>query len=252
MITVGLVGCTGKLGTSIMETIYRSNQVELKYAIGRVDNPYVGKDIAYILKSNPIGLVVIDSILEAKECDLLIDCTQAEAFMNDNLAQYEALKKPLLIATTGFSVLDFEVIKEKATGFPVLFSANYSFALFKFIETLKFAAANVDGETDIQIIECHHNQKKDAPSGTALRIKAAILEANPQLIGEKISISSIRAGNILGEHRVLFANEVDEEVEFIHKVSSREAFASGIIKSAKWLVGKPVGYYTMEDLVKDC
>ena len=120
-----------------------------------------------------------------------------------------------------------------------MFSPNYSFGFYNFIQTVKCAVSNIDTESDVQIIEYHHNQKIDSPSGTAIRILEAILEANPKLIDKDIEINSIRAGSIVGEHRVLIANGSNEEIELIHKISSRESFSKGIIKSAIWLYSKP-------------
>ncbi|MHC1748553.1 MAG: 4-hydroxy-tetrahydrodipicolinate reductase [Cellulosilyticaceae bacterium] len=250
MLKVGIVGCTGKLGKSIIDNIDKTNNIEVAYAIARKGNPFVGKDLSVITRSTPKGLVIIDDIVDARECDVFIDCTTSETFMKSSLAQYETVKKPILIATTGFTGEEFSVIKNAAIHFPVLFSANYSIALYNFIETVKCAVTRMDEGTDVHIIEYHHSQKKDAPSGTAIRIKEAILEANSSILSNRVNISSIRAGNIYGEHRVILANCHDEIIELVHKVSSREAFANGIIKVADWLVKQPNGYYGLDDMLK--
>lgn len=130
---------------------------------------------------------------------------------------------------------------------PVFLSGNFSIALHGFIEALKAYGKRIRPDTDIQIIEYHHNQKKDAPSGTALMIKEALLGSNKRIDREKVRISSIRGGNIFGEHEVVFANSRDEVVTFRHQVSSREAFADGAIKVAAWTAGQANGLYNMDD-----
>jgi 4-hydroxy-tetrahydrodipicolinate reductase len=251
MIKLGLIGCTGKLGKEIMSYIKQSNSIILHNAITRQGNQFVGRDISSLIGGNNTGITITDSIKDALNCDVLVDCTNAETFMNNNLHQYEELQKPVVIATTGFSENDFMKINEVGKKLPILFSPNYSFGLYNFIDTVKHSVSNIDLETDVQIIEYHHNEKKDAPSGTAIIILNAILEANPKLVDKNIKINSIRAGSIVGEHRVLLSNCDDEQIELIHKVSSREAFSKGIVKSAVWLSLKKKGYFSIGDVVND-
>ena len=130
---------------------------------------------------------------------------------------------------------------------PVFMTGNFSIALHDFIETLKFAAKRISKDTDVQIVEYHHNQKKDAPSGTALMIRDALVTANSRLNEKNINICSIRGGNIFGEHEVIFANCKDEVITFKHQVSSRETFADGAIEVSCWLVKQENGMYTMDD-----
>ena len=112
---------------------------------------------------------------------------------------------------------------------------------------MKFYVKKINLDTDIQIIEYHHNQKKDAPSGTALMIKDALLDTNKKIHKEKVNIYSIRGGNIFGEHEVIFANSKDEVVTFKHQISSRETFADGAIEVSLWTVKQPNGLYNMDN-----
>lgn len=251
MLKLGLIGCTGKLGNDIMKYILQSKTIILNNAITRQGNQFVGYDISSVICSNNTGIIITDSIKDAANCDVLVDCTNKETFISNNLLQYEEMQKPVIIATTGFSKDDFIKINQVANKIPILFSPNYSFGFYNFLETVKYAVSNIDTETDVQIIEYHHNQKKDSPSGTAIRILDAIVEANPKLVDKNINISSIRAGSIVGEHRVLLANRNNEEIELIHKVSSREAFTKGIVKAAIWLCSRPNGYYSMDNVVRN-
>ena len=248
MIKIAVVGCTGKLGKTILNRILSVGDVELRYAIARRGNQFVGKRISELINGK-CDLEIIDDIELAVDCDVFIDCTNADAFMVVSYEKYRAMKKPLVIATTAFGAEDIAKIKELSAQMPVFMAGNFSVALHDFIETLKFAVKRISKDTDVQIVEYHHNQKKDAPSGTALMIKDALVGANPRLNAENINICSIRGGNIFGEHEVIFANCKDEVMTFKHQVSSRETFADGAIEVSLWLVKQANGMYNMDDFI---
>ena len=113
--------------------------------------------------------------------------------------------------------------------------------------TLKFAVSKIREDTDVSIVEVHHNQKKDAPSGTAIMIKDALINSNSRLSYDNVHISSIRGGTILGEHKVIFANCNDEIIEYRHQLLSRKALADGAIEVGKWLYKQSNGFYNMDD-----
>lgn len=249
MIKIGIVGCTGKLGGAIMKNILQREDAELKYAIARDGNPHVGECVSQLI-GGKCELTIINDIFDATDCDVFIDCTSAEAFMNSNLPKYCAMKKPVVIGTTAFSERDLAKIDELAREMPIFLTGNFSIALYQFIETLKFAVRRISPDTDIQIVEYHHNQKKDAPSGTALMIRDGLVEANARLKPEEINICSVRGGSIFGEHEVIFANCKDEVTVYKHQVSSRETFADGAIEVAKWIVKQENGFYHMNDFCK--
>lgn len=150
-----------------MKTALKSTDVEISYAIARKGNPFVGKNVSELIGGKS-DLKIIDDIELAKDCDVYIDCTNAESFVNHSYSKYEKMQKPLIIATTAFSMADIEKINRLAMNIPVFMSGNFSVALHDFIETMKFYARKISLDTDVQIVEYHHNQKKDAPSGTAL------------------------------------------------------------------------------------
>lgn len=243
---IAVVGCTGKLGTTIMKNILNRENLVLRYAIARRGNQYVGKSISELIGGH-YDLTITDDIESANECDVFIDCTNAETFMANSYLKYKKMGKPLVIATTAFSREDIASIHKLADSMPVFMEGNFSIALHTFIETLKFAVNRISDDTDIQIIEYHHNQKKDAPSGTALMIQEALIKANQGLSKEQISICSVRGGNIFGEHQVLFANSKDEIMSFKHQVSSRKSFADGAIEVAIWTTKQKKGLYNMDD-----
>lgn len=250
MIKIAVVGCTGRLGSVIMNNILHRDDVELGAAIVRKGNSYAGKRVSDFLGGD-CETVIVDDIELAWDCDVFIDCTNADTFMNSSYRKYEKLQKPLVIATTAFTEEDKAEINRLAQKIPVFMTGNFSIALHDFIETLKFVAKRISMDTDIQIVEYHHNQKVDAPSGTALMIKEAVISADSRIVPEKINICSIRGGNIFGEHEVIFANSKDEVMTFKHQVSSRETFAEGAVKVAVWLVGQENGMYSMDDFCGD-
>lgn len=246
MLKIAIVGCTGKLGSAILKNALNRADVEVSYAIARKGNQFVGRNISELI-GGQVDLKIIDDIEKADECDVFIDCTNADTFMSNSYLKYEKMGKALIIATTAFSGEDIEKIKKLAAKIPVFMSGNFSIALHDFIETLRFAVKRISSDTDIQIVEYHHNQKKDAPSGTALMIKDVLLGANRKLNAEKVNICSIRGGNIFGEHEVIFANCKDEVVTFKHQVASREPFADGAIEVSKWTIEQENGIYNMDD-----
>lgn len=247
MVKAAVVGCTGKLGQSIVKNILLRTDIEVCYAVARKANRYVGHNISELFGGNT-GIVIIDDIEVALDCDVIIDCTNAGAFIKDNFEKYEKLKKPLVIATTAFSENDLKKIQYLAKQMPVFMTGNFSIALHDFIETLKFAVKRVSPNTDIQIIEYHHREKKDAPSGTAIMIRNALAEANGKISSDNISVCSVRGGNIFGEHEVIFYSCRDEIVTFKHSVSSRETFAEGAISAMIWTAYQTNGLYGMDDL----
>lgn len=246
MIKVAVVGCTGKLGSAIMKSILHRDDVKLSHAIARKGNQVVGRDISELIGGS-YELKIIDDIEQAKDCDVFVDCTNSETFMSNSIFKYEKMQKALVIATTAFDLKDIEQIKSLANQIPVFMTGNFSIALHNFIKTLQFAVKRISEDTDIQIVEYHHNQKKDAPSGTALMIRDALVSANKKLQPEQVTICSIRGGNIFGEHEVIFANCKDEVVTYKHQVSSREPFSDGAIEVAMWMAAQEKGLYDMDD-----
>lgn len=250
MIRIAVVGCTGKLGTAIIKHALNRKDVEVRYAIARKGNQFVGRTISELV-GYEFDLPIMDDIEAAKDCDIFIDCTNAKTFMSDSYFKYEKTGKALVIATTAFSVEDREKISRLADHIPVFMAGNFSVALHDFIETLKFYVKRVSLDTDIQIVEYHHNQKSDAPSGTALMIRDALLDANPKISKEKVNICSVRGGNLFGEHEVIFANCKDEVITCRHQVSSREPFADGALEVSVWTAKQKNGFYNMDDFC-DC
>lgn len=239
-IKIAVVG-SGRMGTLVRERIEQTAGAECAGVVDR-ENPDCP-----------------DSLFELPEMDVIIDFSHP-----DNLRmiyEYAVTRPtPLVIATTGHTVEQTAQIKALAGKMPVVFTANCSLGITVLAKVLKDISAALSESFDIEIIEKHHNQKLDAPSGTAKLLADAMdPEENFERVcgrsgigrrGREIGIQSIRAGNIAGEHTVLFAAE-DEILEFTHKAGSRQIFAIGAVKAACFAAGKPTGLYTMENVLFD-
>ena len=245
MIAIGLVGCEGKLAREILALVNKLDDFYVKCAVTFPQSPKIGMELSTFTKYNKNSVIVTEELLSCNNCDVLIDATNRDAFIEMNYKKYMKVKKPLLIATTGFSGDDMVKIRELADNIAIVKEANYSIELFFFIRAVKEYARH-SRSIDATIIEEHHKEKRDIPSGTALTILEEIKKENKEL---NINIVSVRAGAIHGEHRVLFANNSGEEITFIHKVTSREVFADGIIKSILPLLKKGKGLYGFADIL---
>ena len=261
MIKVLLSGCNGKMGQVI--TRISGENSELKIVTGTSANDRLkiaaGFD-AYDGITNPYP--VFKSLDECDvDVDVIIDFSNPAAL--DNLLAFATTKKTALVmATTGLSSEQIEKLKEASKTIPVFFSANMSLGVNLLINLVKQAAKVLEGNFDIEIIEKHHNQKIDAPSGTALAIADAI---NEELVNkaeyvydrhskrkkrskQEIGIHAVRGGTIVGDHSVVFAGN-DEIIEVNHIAMSKEIFAVGALKAARFMSGKSAGMYSMEDLI---
>ena len=248
MINILLSGCNGKMGRVI------SNLLE-NDEVARI---VCGYDINTASDTYP----VYDDLSNVREkVDVIIDFSNP-ACLDALISFCSDRRVPLVLATTGLSTSQRESVADLSKKIPVFSSANMSVGVNLLISLVKKAAAVLEGNFDIEIIEKHHNQKIDAPSGTALMIAdeiSASLKGSVDYIYDRhplrkkreqseIGIHSVRGGNIVGEHDVIFAGN-DEIIEVKHTATGKEVFAVGAIKAAKYLVGKQPGMYNMEDLV---
>lgn len=197
------------------------------------------------------------------ECDVVIDFSHAEV-AEASCAACVQRQKPLVIGTTGHSREQLNVIEEAARSVPVVLAPNFSVGVNALFWLTRKAAELVGDEFDVEIIETHHRLKKDAPSGTAkrlgellcasrgLRYDTDVAHGRAGLVGERpqkqIGMHAIRAGDVVGEHTVVFAG-AGERLELTHKASSRETFAHGALRAARWVIARPAGIYSMEDVL---
>ena len=251
MIKIILNGCNGKMGQVISGIVSEDENLEI--AAGIDINTYI---------ENPYP-VYTDPNDCSEDADVIIDFSHPSAL--SGLTDFAKKRKmPIVIATTGLSEEQKKDIKELSEEIPVFFSANMSLGINLLIELSKKAAQILSDRFDIEIIERHHNQKIDAPSGTALAIADAIsevLSSPAEYVYDRhgvrrkrrkneIGLHAVRGGTIVGEHEVLFAGK-DEVIELKHQAASKEVFAVGAVKAAEFMCGKPAGYYSMSDIVGD-
>ncbi len=250
MIKVIMHGCGGKMGRVITE-------------LAKAD-----ENIRIVAGVDPFGCKVTDypvyaSLKEcAEEADVVIDFSNAQA-VDCLLEDCVAKNLPVVLCTTGLSEAQAQAVQETSKKIPVLRSANMSIGINLLMKLVKEAAAVLrEAGFDCEIVERHHNQKVDAPSGTALALADSINEACGSVFSyqydrtrerkkrgkDEIGIQSVRGGTIVGEHEVIFAG-TDEVLELNHRAYSRNIFGKGAVQAAKFLAGKPAGLYTMEDVI---
>ena len=250
MVRAIMHGCNGKMGRAITTLAKEDAEVEI---VAGVD--------AYTEVANEYP--VFDSIEKCDvEADVVIDFSNAKAV--DGLLDYCVEKQiPVVVCTTGLSKEQLDKVRESACKVAVLKSANMSLGINTLFKLLQDAAkVFIPSGYDVEIVERHHNQKLDAPSGTALALADAIKEVagdeyyykydrsqeHKKRDPKEIGISAVRGGTIVGVHDVIFAGE-DEVIEFTHTAYSKSVFAKGAIEAAKFLAGKPAGMYDMTDVI---
>lgn len=154
--------------------------------------------------------------------------------------------RPLVLGTTGHSAAQKKTIRQTAEKIPLVFAANFSVGVNTLFALARRAAKSLGEDFDVEIVEAHHRTKKDAPSGTAKRLAEIITEVRPAT--KDFPIHSVRAGDVVGDHKVIFAGP-GERLELTHRASSRETFARGALHAARWVIGQPARLYSMEDVL---
>lgn len=262
MLRVIINGVAGKMGTSVLRLVLGDPSLRLSGALEQRGHPWIGRDPGTVVGGVETGVKVTDSVMDING-DVAIDFTSREATLG--LVSFSKEKGiPLVIGTTGLNESDLEKIKDATSRIPIVFSPNMSIGINMLFILLRQAVKLLGEDYDIEIVEAHHRFKKDAPSGTALAlanvianamgtdIESAGVFARKGNIGERkkgtIGIQTVRAGDIVGEHTVLFATE-GERIEFIHRATSRDNFARGAIRAAKWVVHQEPGLYSMLDVL---
>jgi 4-hydroxy-tetrahydrodipicolinate reductase len=263
---LGIIVCGigGRMGGAVVRAVKDSSDVKLIAAIDRRESARLGQDAGAISGAGPIGVCVTDKIDAAlKPGSVIIDFTNPKASLN--FLRSAAKKRiPIVIATTGFDAKQQAAIKRLARRTPTLLSANTSLGVNVLVSLLSKAAKLLGEDYDVEIVEAHHRFKKDAPSGTALALGRAAAGAlgrdldkvavngRKGIVGERsgkeIALLSVRAGDIVGEHTVIFGG-IGERLEFIHRAHSRDTFARGALRAARWLAKRKPGLYTMQDVL---
>ncbi len=265
MIKIGVAGAAGKMGRRITALSKEYEGLQLAGAFERKGHSEIGKDAGVLAGIGESGTMISGSLDEIIDrIDLIIDFTSVES-TKENLRAASVKGKAMVIGTTGFSRDDMNEIKPLAESIPCVMASNMSLGVNVLLKVLHDVASALGDDYDIEIVEAHHRLKKDAPSGTALKMAQVIADAvnrnleevavyaRKGLIGQRtrkeIGIQTVRAGDIVGEHTILFGG-LGERIEITHRASSRDTFARGALKAALWLAGKPSGLYDMQDVLE--
>ena len=250
MIRIIMNGCNGKMGQVISRMADEDDDAVIVCGVDPVTE-----------QKN--GYPVVGSIGEFDgEADVVIDFSHPSS-LTSVLSYCKKTNTPVILATTGYSAEQKDEFTAAAADIPIFFSANMSLGINLLISLARQAAKLLECSYDIEIVERHHNRKIDAPSGTALAIADAIDQSlsypaeyvfdrhsvRRRRKGTEIGISSVRGGTIVGDHEIIFAGN-DEVIELSHHAASKELFATGAIKAAKFMVGKPAGLYDMDMLIE--
>lgn len=261
---IAVVGAGGRMGRQLIQAISKADGVQLTAAFEREGSSLVGSDAGELAGIGHNSIAVSDNLAQqADNFDLLIDFTRPEGTLA-HLAFCSANNKKMVIGTTGFDEQGKQAIKQAAEKIGIVFASNYSVGVNLVFKLLEKAAKVMGDYCDIEIIEAHHRHKMDAPSGTALsmgehiakamgkNLKDHAVYAREGITGERkqdqIGFATIRAGDVVGEHTVWFADE-GERVEIAHKASSRMTFANGAVRAAKWLANHDKGLFDMTDVL---
>lgn len=264
MIKVAITGVAGRMGRRILSLLREEQGIKIIGATERKDHSVMGRDAGVVAGGEQIGVLVSDRIEEAAfDADVIVDFTAPVATLAH--AEYASKTgKAMVIGTTGFSEDEKKKLESLAKRFPCVMSPNMSIGVSVMFEVAKKLAQSLGDEFDVEIIEAHHRFKADSPSGTALKLGEIVAEALGRdfkkvsrferygRIGERgkdeIGIQTIRGGDIVGEHTLIFCG-IGERVELAHRALSRDNFARGAIRALKWVVGRPPGIYTMKDVL---
>jgi len=264
MTRIAITGAAGRMGRSLIEACQQTSGVDITVALEHPDSSLLGSDAGELVGVGKLGVLIgAELAVVVDDFDVLIDFTRPEP----TLAYLEVCRQAgrrVVIGTTGFSEEEKAQIKAASRDTAVVFAPNMSVGVNVCLKLLDMAARVLGDDVDIEVIEAHHRHKVDAPSGTALRMGEVVAEALGRNLedcavygreghtGERdrktIGFETIRAGDIVGDHTVLFAG-TGERIEITHKASSRMTFANGAVRAASWLTGQKTGLFDMRDVL---
>ncbi len=247
MIKIVICGVCGKMGKRIATLASRDKDISIVGATETKGCSFAGVNLGEELKTHNLGVAISDDLNESiKKCDCVIDFTAPGATLN-NLKIARINKKPIVIGTTGFTKESLKEIESASRDIPILFSPNMSVAVNLVFDLVKKTAKTLGEAYSVKMEEVHHIHKKDKPSGTGKLLAEMIKKEREDL--KDIPINSIREGEVVGDHKIIFDSEEDT-IEITHKAKTRDIFAFGAIQAAKFLVGKPKGLYSMKDVLE--
>jgi 4-hydroxy-tetrahydrodipicolinate reductase len=262
-VRIAVLGAGGKMGRAIVRAVADAEGAVLAAAVERSDYPQLGADISQLAGLPASGVRVTDRRPAKGAADVWIDFSAPAATVADVEAA-AAAGAAIVVGTTGLATADKEKIAAAAKIVPVVLTPNMSVGVNVMLKLVADAARTLGAAYDIEILETHHRDKRDAPSGTALRLAEAVAGASgrdlattaryerhgnvgPRTTAE-IGMQTLRGGDVVGDHTVFFLSQGDR-IEITHRASSRDTFAHGAVRAALWLAGKPAGLFDMQDVL---
>lgn len=267
---LAIFGITGRMGQSVLRALGQGSGWRLSGALASARSPSLGLDPAAGSGAAPTGVrITADPLtaladLKGQEAAVAVDFSAPDAVAAHAQA-CAAVGVPLLVGTTALQSDALAALGEAARSIPVLLAPNTSIGVGVLAELVRLAAGALPGDYDMEIHEAHHRMKRDAPSGTALQLGEAAARARGQSLAAvavydrhgahaqrtpgSIGFSVVRAGDIVGEHTVIFAG-AGERLEITHRATDRDVFARGALRAAEWLAGRPAGTYSMQDILR--
>jgi 4-hydroxy-tetrahydrodipicolinate reductase len=259
-----VVGAAGRMGQRILAAIHETSQFRLVGAVERKDHPCLGRDVGEIAGMAKWGVPVVGELGETiGKGDVIIDFTHAESSLK-NLQVVAEKGKSAVIGSTGFTSEQMKEVKSLGGKIPCVLSPTMSVGVNVMFKIIGDMARTLGEDYDVEVIEAHHRMKKDAPSGTAIKMGQILAQslnrdfdrvgmfARRGIIGERsrseIGMQTIRAGDIVGEHTVIFGG-IGERLEMTHRAHSRDNFARGALRAAAWVVKQNPGLYDMQDVL---
>ncbi len=263
-IHIGIAGCMGRMGRALTSAVLASEEASIAGGTEPVGSIHIGKAITDPATGADLGHVVIDcSETLFENCDVVIDFTSPTA-LQGHLLSASASGKPLVVGTTGLTDIDHAAIDGAAQSTAILQAGNMSLGVNLLTAVVQQVAAILGPRWDAEILEMHHRNKVDAPSGTALMLGDAVAQGRGKLLDDvackvrdgiigpraegEIGFATLRGGGVVGDHTVIFAG-VKEQLEFSHKAHDRSLFADGAVQAAVWVADKNAGRYSMMDVL---
>jgi 4-hydroxy-tetrahydrodipicolinate reductase len=259
-----VAGAAGRMGQRIIHMIHQNSEISLGGAFERSDHPSVNKDAGHVAGVGELGIKIAGSLADVvDQGEVLIDFTAPEATL-ENIRMASSKGRAMVIGTTGITGDMLKEVQTLAGGIQCVQAANMSVGVNVMFRIAREMAKILGEDYDIEILEAHHRMKKDAPSGTAMSLGQVLAGAvgrdlekvgvyeRKGIVGERtdqeIGIQSLRAGDITGEHTILFGG-IGERLELIHRAHNRDNFARGAVRAALWVVQQPKGLYDMQDVL---
>lgn len=262
LISIIIVGARGRMGTALIREVMNSDDLTISACVDRSGSPGIGQDAGRLIGQPELGVLVTDE-LKPRRDNLVVDFSLPKA-TEINVNRCVEAGVPLVIGTTGLNDEQEQLLHEASERIPIVYAANFSVGVTLLLQLASTAAAALGPKWEAELFELHHRYKRDAPSGTALRIGQAVAEATERSFSElavldrgsqprtrqpdEIGMFAMRGGDSVGEHTLMFLGE-GERIELIHRARDRAIFARGALRAARWVVGREPGLYDMYDVL---